>query len=69
MYKAINYWTFGPDALEGKYDIVLAMKQAADAGFQGIELCVASGGQLRFGASEKQCRELANTARKIGIKI
>jgi len=69
MYKAINYWTFGPEALEGRYDIVTAMKQARDAGFEAIELCVAPAGRLTFDTSEKQCKQLAGIAKKIGIKI
>jgi len=69
MYKAINYWTFGPDTLTGEYDIITAMNQAHDAGFEAIELCVALTGNLRFNSSEAQCRKLAAEARKIGIKI
>jgi len=69
MYKAINYWTFGPDAMAGEYDVVTAMKQARDAGFDAIELCLAPTGELRFGSSESQCKKLVAEARKIGIKI
>ena len=69
MYKAINYWTFGPEALAGRVDIVSAMKKAKDAGFAGIELCVAVEGHLRFSSTEKQCKALVDEAKKIGIKI
>jgi hexulose-6-phosphate isomerase len=69
MYKAINYWTFGPRALEGKYDIVTAMQEAKDAGFAGIELCIAETGELTFNTNEKKCKELVAAAKKIGIKI
>jgi len=69
MYKAVNYWTFGPSALEGKYDMVQAMQEAKDLGFEGIELCIGLTGQLRFNSTEKQCRQLADHARRIGIKL
>ncbi len=69
MIKAVNYWTFGPQALEGKYDIVRAMQEAKDAGFDAIELCVAPKGKLPFSATESYCKKLVDQARKIGIKI
>ena len=69
MYKAINYWTFGPQAMDGKYDIVTAMQEAKDAGFAGIELCLAEKGELTFNSTEKKCKELVTAAKKIGIKI
>jgi len=69
MYKAINYWTFGPSALEGKYDVVKAMQEAKDAGFQAIELCLAPTGEFTFSAKESQCKKYVEEAKKIGIKI
>ena len=69
MYKAVNYWTFGPRALEGRYDIVEAMCRAKAAGFDGIELCVGVQGELRFNSSPSQCRKLVQQASRIGIKI
>jgi L-ribulose-5-phosphate 3-epimerase len=69
MYKAINYWTFGPSALAGKYDIVKAMNEAKEAGFEAIELCLATEGELTFNAKEAQCKKYVDEAKKIGIKI
>lgn len=69
MIKAVNYWTFGPQALEGKYDILRAMQEAKDAGFTAIELCVAPKGKLPFNATESYCKKIAEEANKIGIKI
>ncbi len=69
IYKSINYWTFGPQALEGKYDIVRAMNEAKDAGFDCIELCIAPAGELKFSSSEKQCKKLRDESKKIGIDI
>jgi hexulose-6-phosphate isomerase len=69
IYKSINYWTFGPAALEGKYDMVQAMQEAKAAGFDAIELCVATSGELPFNAKEAKCKKLAEAAKKIGIKI
>jgi len=45
------------------------MNEARDAGFPAIELCLAPAGELTFAAKEKQCRQLAEQAAKIGIKI
>ncbi len=69
IYKAVNYWTFGPAALEGRYDVVRAIQEAKDAGFQAIELCLAPTGEFTFNAREKQCRKYVEEAQKIGIKI
>ncbi len=69
MYKAINYWTFGPSALEGKYDVVKAIWEAKDAGFEAIELCLAPVGEFTFNAKEKQCKKYVEEAKKAGIKI
>jgi hexulose-6-phosphate isomerase len=69
IYKSINYWTFGPKALSGDYDMVRAMQEAKDAGFESIELCIATTGELNFNTKENKCRQLAEAAKKIGIKI
>ena len=69
MYKSINYWTFGPSALEGKYDVFQAMEEAKKVGFDGIELCLATSGQVTFNMKEAKCQKIADAAKKIGIKI
>jgi hexulose-6-phosphate isomerase len=69
MFKAVNYWTFGPKALPGEYPIVQAMQEAKAAGYEGIELCIGGTGELTFKSTEAQCKDLAKAAKKIGIKI
>jgi L-ribulose-5-phosphate 3-epimerase len=69
IYKAINYWTFGPSALEGKYDVIKAIREAKDAGFEAIELCLAPAGEFTFGAKETQCKRYVEEARRVGIRI
>jgi len=69
MIKAVNYWTFGPEALGGEYDIVQAMQEAKAAGFAGIELCLGTTGRLTFDVSEQECAALRSAAKRIGIKI
>lgn len=69
IYKAVNYWTFGPSALEGKYDVVKAMEEAREAGFEAIELCLAPEGEFTFSAKETQCKRYVDAAKRIGIKI
>jgi hexulose-6-phosphate isomerase len=45
------------------------MKEAKEAGFAGIELCLGEAGELTFDTKEAKCKELVAAAKKIGIKI
>lgn len=55
--------------LEGTLDVVDAMRQAKELGFESIELCIASQGKLTHEINEQECRELVKKAAKIGIEI
>jgi len=68
MIKSISYWAF-PDGLAGKMDIEQAMVRAAKAGFEGIELCVASSGELTHRTSPARCQEIVRAAKANKIKI
>jgi L-ribulose-5-phosphate 3-epimerase len=68
MIKSISYWAF-PGGLAGQMDLEKAIAEAAAAGFQGIELAIASSGQLTHATPEKRCREIVAAARKHAIKI
>ena len=68
MIKSINYWAF-PGGLAGQKDLVEAMQEARDAGFDGIELCLGQKGELTDKTSEARCKELIAAAKRIGIKI
>ncbi|HUW82721.1 MAG TPA: sugar phosphate isomerase/epimerase family protein [Phycisphaerae bacterium] len=68
MIKSISYWAF-PGGMAGKKSIEDALVEAAKAGFEGIELCIAPEGELTHRTSEKRCDQIRAAARKAGIKI
>ena len=68
MLRAVNYWAF-PGGLAGTMKIEDAIDQAAEAGFEGIELCVGQTGELTDTTSSKRCSEIVQYAKKAGIKI
>lgn len=55
--------------LEGKIPIDKAMAQAKELGFDAIELCIASEGVLTDETTEQECKEIVETAKRIGIEI
>ncbi len=68
MKKSISYWAF-PGGMDGTKNIREAMRQARDAGFEGMELCIADTGNLRVDATRKACDAIRKSADKIGIDI
>jgi hexulose-6-phosphate isomerase len=64
MFKrSVNYWSF-----ENK-PIAQAAREAAAAGFEALELCVADKGELTPKTSEKKVRQLAAEVRAAGIEV
>jgi len=68
MKKGISYWSF-ENALDGSADITTAMRQAAQAGFEAIELALSPRGELTVEAERAECQRIAETAGEIGIEI
>ncbi len=68
MIKSISYWAF-PGGLAGQMDIEEAIKKAAAAGYEGIELAIARTGELTHQTSEKRCKQIIAAARESKIKI
>ena len=68
MKISASYWMF-EDGLEAKRPVIEAMKEAKDAGFDAIELCVASEGVLTHNTTQAECEDLVAQANKIGIEI
>lgn len=64
MLKAINAWTF-PTELSPERQLATA----ADAGFDGIELTIATDGPLRFDTSLDTYAELARRAAELNLRI
>ena len=68
MKISASYWMF-EGGLDAKKPLSEAMQEAKDLGFDAIELAVASHGVLTDRAIQAQCRDIAATAKKIGIEI
>jgi L-ribulose-5-phosphate 3-epimerase len=64
MKKGINYWSFA----EGT-PVVKAMKLAKDAGFEGIEFCLAASGEISLESKEKELLAIRNEAEEIGLEL
>ena len=68
MKISASYWMF-EGGLEAKRPIAEAMQEARDLGFDAIELCIGSHGVLTHKTTQAQCRQIVETAQKIGIEI
>jgi L-ribulose-5-phosphate 3-epimerase len=64
MLPAINAWTFLPELSPTQQ-----LAAAAEAGFGGIELTVATDGPLRFDTPLETCNELARQAAGLNLQI
>jgi len=68
LKKSISYWAF-PGGGEGKANIAKAMRQAKEAGFEAMELCIAESGALSLSSAKADCTRIRKTAEKVGIEI
>jgi len=68
MIKSISYWAF-PGGLAGQKDIEQAIAEAAEAGFDALELAIGSSGQITPSTTEARCREIVEAAKKNQIRI
>ena len=68
MKISANYWIF-EGGLDGTLPIADAMKQAAQLGFDGIELCIASQGVLTQKTTQAECETFCAEAQKNGLEI
>ena len=68
MKLSANYWMF-KGGLEGKKPITEAMAEAKQAGFDAIELTIASQGVLTPDTSRAECEAIVRQARALGIEI
>ncbi len=68
MKISANYWIF-EGGLDGTLPIADAMKQAAQLGFDGIELCIASQGVLTQKTTQVECETFCEEAQKNGLEI
>ncbi len=68
MIKSINIWAM-PGGLANEIDPVDAMRQAKEAGFDGIELCIGEKGAFSPKTKQETCDAWRKEAKKIGIQI
>jgi hexulose-6-phosphate isomerase len=66
MIKCISYWSM-PDGLAGTCPIADALARAADAGFDGLELCVGTDGVLTPETSEADCEAIRRQVEAAGL--
>jgi len=64
MKKGINFWSF-PDGTPLRQ----AAELAADAGFDGIEYCMAEGGELGLQAKDAEIASVKRMTEDIGLEI
>lgn len=68
MKISANYWMF-EGGLEATLPVADAMSQAKELGFDAIELCVASSGELTHQSTQSECEAILANARELGIEI
>lgn len=64
MKKGINYWSFDP-----KTSAVDAIRIASEAGFHGLEFCVAETGDVSLESTDVQLADIRKTAEDAGIEL
>jgi L-ribulose-5-phosphate 3-epimerase len=64
MKKGINYWSFA----EGT-SVIKAMELAKDAGFEGIEFCLAATGEISLESKEKELLVIRKEAEEMGLEL
>ena len=69
MKKGINYWAFPPQPDGSPKDVVEAMREARDIGFDCFEPTVEETGIVSLSTSEAQAEKLRMEADSIGIEV
>lgn len=64
MKKGINYWSFA----EGT-PVDRAMKLAKDAGFEGVEFCLAGSGEISLMSTERELSAVRDQAEQLGLEL
>ena len=68
MIKCISYWSM-KDGLSNTHPVEVAMDEAAGAGFEGIELCIAPEGALTTATTQDECESIREMARAKGLAL
>jgi hexulose-6-phosphate isomerase len=68
MKISCSYWMF-EGGLDGKKPIIDAFKEAKEAGFDAVELAVASSGVLTPETTKAECEAIVAAAKQVGVEI
>ena len=68
MKISASYWIFD-GGLDGSLPINSAIEQASRMGFEGIELGIASEGELTHNTTQAECEKIVREAEKHGLEI
>jgi len=68
MIKSISYWSMN-GGLEGACPVETALAAAKQAGFQGLELCIAETGVLTPATDETTCKAYRAAAQQHGLVL
>jgi L-ribulose-5-phosphate 3-epimerase len=66
--KGINYWSF-PGGLEGTKPVAEAFTEAKQAGFEAVEVCLGTTGDISLETTEPSAQRILQTARDTGVQI
>jgi L-ribulose-5-phosphate 3-epimerase len=67
MKKGLNYWSF-PGGLDGVKDIKEAVRETKELGYEGLEVCLFSGGPLSLDMSDSDVKALRKTMEAAGVQ-
>jgi L-ribulose-5-phosphate 3-epimerase len=68
MQRGISYWSF-EHGLAGTQPIADALKQAKQAGFEALELCMGRTGVLSVASTERECAEIRKVIDQSGLVV
>ncbi len=68
MIKSISYWSF-EHGLANTHPIDEALGEAKDAGFEGLELCIGTDGELNVETTQAGCEEIREWIDSAGLHV
>ena len=68
MQRGISYWSF-KNGMDHTHPIADALKEARQAGFEALELCIAETGVLNVKSTKKECTEIRKLIEDSGLVV
>lgn len=69
MKKGISYWSFAGGFGENKAVYADVFREARRHGFQAVEACIDTQGELTFDTPRSRCEQIAAAAKAAGVEI